>query len=247
MDPELNSHGSLWDVLVIVLLSIAVVPILVTMCVDWLHGASMIAIPIDSLRQIKMVSVVSAQEAALFLLTWGSMLNVGQSPKSLGFLWKLPWQDVLWGVGLGFCFVGINWAGEHVSRLLFTLFMDESHVMELLSQESLIANEMIAKGQATWVRLTMATLIICVAPIVEETFFRGYAYTVFKARWGTAGALLLSSLLFAGVHMYFIHFLPVFLLGFLLALSYEWRQTLVTPIIAHGVMNLLVAVALYYF
>lgn len=247
LGPQANPRGSIWDVLVIIFLSMAVVPTSVAILLDWLCEAGIVAIPTDSLRHIKMISLVSAQEAALFILTLGSMASTGWRLGDLRLFSRRWWWDVSWGMGFGFCFVGINWVGEYVSRLLFSLFMEESRVLAILSRENSVANQLMSREQAPWVRISMAILVIFVAPIVEEAFFRGYAYNIFKARLGTAQALFISSLLFAGVHMYLIHFLPVFLLGFLLALLYEWRQTLLTPIMAHGVMNLLVAMALHYF
>lgn len=218
LGPEADSRGSVWDVLAIVFLSMAVVPTLVAILIDWLHEASIVAIPTGSLRHIKMVSLVSAQEAALFLFTLGSMASTGWRLEDLRLFSKRWRGDVLWGVGLGFCFVGINWAGENVSRLFFSLFMDESRVLAILAEENSVANEFVSRTQPPWMRVIMVVLIIFVAPIVEEAFFRGYAYNIFKAHFGTTRALVISSLLFAGVHMYLIHFLPVFLLGFLLAL-----------------------------
>ncbi len=247
LKPAGKTNSSVWDVFFVLFLSMAVVPTLGIMCIDWFAAMGIISDSLDTLKQIRMVTAVSAQEAALFFLTWGVVKSEGGSLASLGFRWQRPGADVALGIGIGGLLVGINLVGEHVSRFLFSLFMTDSRVMELLLQENAVTGKIIAQGQEDWARISMAVLIICVAPIVEEAFFRGYAYNVCKARWGTTRAVLLSSLLFAGVHMYIIHFLPVFLLGVILALVYQWRNTLVTPIVAHAMTNLIVAVALYYF
>ncbi|NMB10902.1 MAG: CPBP family intramembrane metalloprotease [Firmicutes bacterium] len=239
-------YSSVWDVFVILVLSMGIVPTLVTMGFDCLSGIGTMASPTGQLGQLKMAMAVSAQEAALFLLTWGVMWSVGQDLATVGLLWRNPWQDILWGIGIGVVCIVISPLSEHLSRLIFSLFLDESTVLEMLFRENMLASNLIFHGQPRWLRLYMGILVVFIAPIAEETFFRGYAYSVFHQRWGSVGALLLSSLLFAVVHMYVIHFLPVFLLGLLLGLAYEWRKTLVTPIVAHGVMNLLVATAVYF-
>lgn len=219
------------------------IPLLVSAGFDFLLG---IAPPTWPLQQIRLAMVVSAQEAAFFLLTWGALRQSGQSLRTTGLGWHRAWQDVLWGVGLGVvCFV-IGPLCEYVSRLFFTLFLDESTVMEMLSWENRLVGNLILQGQSRQLHLYLGALVILVAPVAEEFFFRGYAYSVFKERWGTTTALFLSALVFAAAHAYVIYFPLVFLLGFLLGLAHEWRKTLLTPIVAHGVMNLLVAVTVYY-
>lgn len=243
---QANSRGSLWDVLAIVLLSMAVVPTVVSVLIDWLFQLGIVAAPAENLQYVKMISLVSAQEAALLFLTLGSMLSTGWSIKDIK-LFRVPRSlDIPLGVGLGFGFIVINWLGEHVSRLFFSLFMDESRVLAMLSQENAVTDGLLSNEHPLWVRAAMGILIVFVAPVVEEMFFRGYAYNIFKKRLNTTQALFYSSLLFAAVHMYLIHFLPIFILGLILALIYERRQTLLVPIIAHSVMNMLVAIALLY-
>lgn len=218
-------------------------PLLVSVGFDCLLGVAPATWPLE---QIRMAMVVSAQEAAFFLLTWQVLRQGGQSLRTIGLGWYRPWQDVLWGFGLGVVCFAIGPLCEYVSRLFFTLFLDESTVMEMLSWENGLAGNLIFQGQSRQLHLYLGGLVIMVAPIAEEVFFRGYAYSVFKERWGTTTALFMSSLLFAAVHAYVIYFPSVFLLGFLLGLAYEWRKNLLTPIVAHGVMNLLVAITVYY-
>ncbi|MBM3803777.1 MAG: CPBP family intramembrane metalloprotease [Acidimicrobiia bacterium] len=46
-----------------------------------------------------------------------------------------------------------------------------------------------------------ATLGVLVAPFVEEIIFRGFLYPVVERRFGKAGALVATALLFSGVHV----------------------------------------------
>lgn len=48
--------------------------------------------------------------------------------------------------------------------------------------------------------VAMAVGVIVVAPIVEELFFRGLLLGAIRARWGTAAAVIGSSLVFAATH-----------------------------------------------
>ena len=243
MEPATKPYGPFWNVLVILALSIGLLPLLVSIGCDRLLA---IAPPTWPIKQLGMAIAVSAQEAAFFLLTWGVLRQEGYSLEAVGLRWHYrPWWDVLWGVGLGVACFAISSLGEYVSGLLFAVFLDENTIMQMLSQENTIAVNLIL-SQSRWLQFYLVSLVVFVVPVAEETFFRGYAYSIIKERWGTVTALFLSSLVFSAVHTYVIHFLSVFLLGLLLGLAYEWRKTLVTPIVAHGVMNLLVAMTIYY-
>ena len=47
---------------------------------------------------------------------------------------------------------------------------------------------------------SMAFFGVCIAPFVEEMFFRGMIYPVIERRWGLEPAVLVSALLFASIH-----------------------------------------------
>ncbi len=75
------------------------------------------------------------------------------------------------------------------------------------------------------------------APICEETLFRGFLYTSFRRYWGVFPSLLVSSLLFAGVHMDAGGFLPLFGLGFLFGFIVERTKSILPSMVAHGLWN----------
>ena len=74
----------------------------------------------------------------------------------------------------------------------------------------------------------------------EETFFRGYAYGVLRARFGVVGGIGASALLFALVHgLEPGAWLPILPVGIVLALLVERSGSLWPAIAAHGVVNAL--------
>jgi membrane protease YdiL (CAAX protease family) len=81
--------------------------------------------------------------------------------------------------------------------------------------------------------------IILLAPISEEVYCRGFAYTIFKRRFGKIAGVILSSLLFAGLHFNVLWFVQIFIIGIGLALLFERTGSLVSVIIAHSISNLL--------
>jgi membrane protease YdiL (CAAX protease family) len=99
-----------------------------------------------------------------------------------------------------------------------------------------------------WLRLQVFFLASIVAPIVEETMFRGVLYRHLREltqRFSTVTSVILSvlisSFIFAIVHPQGILAVPALMAlacGF--ALMREWRGTLVPSMMAHGFSNALV-------
>jgi membrane protease YdiL (CAAX protease family) len=75
-------------------------------------------------------------------------------------------------------------------------------------------------------------------PIIEELFFRGFMYNAFKARLGVLGSMIVTAALFAALHSHAVGFLPIMVLGMLLAYIYEKTGTLVASITVHMAHNL---------
>lgn len=109
------------------------------------------------------------------------------------------------------------------------------------------AAESLALG-TWWQRVQLLLLACVVAPIVEEGAFRGLLYRHLRNATGTmrrGSSILLSaivsSVLFALLHPQGLLAVPA-LTGVSLALTFtrEWRNTLVSPIIAHALNNAVV-------
>jgi membrane protease YdiL (CAAX protease family) len=75
-------------------------------------------------------------------------------------------------------------------------------------------------------------------PMIEELFFRGFMYNAFKSRLGMLGSMIVTAALFATLHSHAVGFLPIMLLGMLLAYIYEKTGTLVASITVHITHNL---------
>ena len=86
-----------------------------------------------------------------------------------------------------------------------------------------------------WFTLFVAAL----GPVLEEIFFRGFAYPALRKRFGIPVAMLLTSAVFAAFHMNLIAFFPIFVLGIFLCYLYESTGSLVPSISAHVLHNTL--------
>jgi len=104
--------------------------------------------------------------------------------------------------------------------------------------------EIITSGK--WWSMMYIVLMACIAaPIVEETMFRGVLYRHLRelsggwARWGSViFSGLFNGLIFAAIHPQGFTAIPLLtVLAFNFSLAREWRDSLVAPIVMHGINN----------
>ena len=104
-----------------------------------------------------------------------------------------------------------------------------------------------AAQNADWRRLVLAAgMAGLVAPGAEEFLFRGYFYGTLKRHVGAVPALLITSALFAAIHMSAPVFLPLFVLAVCLTLAYEATGSLLVPVLMHALFNATMLVAMFY-
>jgi membrane protease YdiL (CAAX protease family) len=91
-------------------------------------------------------------------------------------------------------------------------------------------------------------IIVIVAPIAEEIFFRGFLYRILRGRMGLWPALVIDGALFGAIHLTSGGPLAVALiapLGFLLCLIYERSGSLYPCIALHALNNCIVSAATF--
>jgi membrane protease YdiL (CAAX protease family) len=96
--------------------------------------------------------------------------------------------------------------------------------------------------------------IVIAAPLAEELFFRGFLFeSVRYTRLGVTGAVVITSLLWAVIHLQYgpYEITTVFILGLILGVARLITGSIYTPIVMHGLVNLVatveVAVYIHYF
>ncbi len=78
-------------------------------------------------------------------------------------------------------------------------------------------------------------LLVFVAPVSEEIFYRGFIYPVVRNRLGILVGIIVTSLFFALVHA--SSFLLLFSLSFFLCFTYEKNRSLIPAILVHAFYN----------
>ena len=165
---------------------------------------------------------------------------------TLALVWKfLREQQVGWVTGFGFrrdvpkaiglgavvigVFLPIGWGLMNVSVAVMKKFGIEPSLQ--LAMQALKNSG----STADFVALGIATIIL--APIAEETLFRGVLYPAIKQYGFPRAALWGTSALFALIHFNVAIFLPLLLLALLLVWLYEKTDNLLAPIAAHATFN----------
>jgi hypothetical protein len=93
--------------------------------------------------------------------------------------------------------------------------------------------------------LVKLLVIFTLGPVAEELFFRGFLYSALRSRLALPFAAGIQAFIFSVVHKEdFYGSITVFILGIALAILYERRRNLLSPIILHAMRNALFAVPL---
>lgn len=97
--------------------------------------------------------------------------------------------------------------------------------------------------QGTFGMIAAGFMVICVAPIAEEFFFRGFFYKALRSRFVVLAAAGIDGLLFGIIHFDFsgadalLIVPPLALLGFIFCLVYERTGSLYPVIALHSLNN----------
>lgn len=100
--------------------------------------------------------------------------------------------------------------------------------------------QLISQARGTPATILLFVLICVIAPIVEETIFRGFVYPGLRRRLPAFSAVVLSALIFAWMHRNPAAMLPIGLIGIALAILYERTRSLVPCMVCHALNNTLV-------
>lgn len=172
---------------------------------------------------------VIVSEFALFVTTvaWVS-IKYGRGPRDLGL------RDAN-GSNIGFG-VLIGVVGLIISAVLSTVLI---RILEAVQGTQVEQPEQIdLSGDPEGALLVLLGLgVVLLAPLAEETFFRGLLYRGLRKWAKPAVAIVLSAAIFAVVHVFPLVMLPIFGLGVLLAWVVEKRRGIVSAIVAHMTFN----------
>jgi CAAX protease family protein len=174
------------------------------------------------------------QEAALggAVAVWILFVNHGRLA-SLGLPPRRPWADVLVGVVAGVAMV-----------LMAGIVLEVVHsIAQALLGHNVSNPEQVPSDVKGAYLAVSGVVVVGLAPLAEEAFFRGFLYKGLRRRFAVWPAALISASFFGLVHFagltYLLIIPSLIVVGVVLALVYERRQSLMASVAAHAVFNLI--------
>jgi membrane protease YdiL (CAAX protease family) len=106
------------------------------------------------------------------------------------------------------------------------------------SAKSAAPLEPLARASNRVESLTLFVLAVTVGPVAEEVFFRGLLHNALRQRFRWPVAALLQAFAFGLFHPFDLaSSAAIAFVGLALAVLYEWRGTLLAPILLHAMLN----------
>ena len=203
-------------------------------------GVPLVALPLvasvtaglESPRREAVTVVINYSVMALpsLLILWRQLnaLPRDQAPQGGWLQWRLrPWPGAISSAVAGWLMVtpvvvATGW-------LLVRLVGDPGGSNPLL--------ELVLGSKDPLALFLLGWTAVVLAPLFEETIFRGALLPVLAKRWGTAGGVVLSALLFALAHISIGELAPLTVLGVGLALLRVSTGRLLPSVLMHALWN----------
>lgn len=138
-------------------------------------------------------------------------------------------RAVLLGVAAGIAAVMMSAVIGLVLKLVGLPVEEQAWLMELYSDPGRL--------------LRISPWVVVIAPISEEVFFRFYVFRFITAHTGFFTGLVVSSLMFAMVHVNPSGILIYLVIGCVLAWVYQRTGRLIAPIVGHITLNAIVLIS----
>ncbi len=189
-------------------------------------------VPAVSMEQI-LIGSVGFQVAGL-LLIWRYVREHHTTwSEGFGFAHQRR-RALMLGFALALVFLPIGWGLQQVSAL--TIKKASKSMVEPKEQATVEA----FRKTPSWIpRMALGLMAIFLAPVVEETLFRGILYPLVKQAGYPRLAFWGVSFVFAAIHVNLVTLVPLMALALLLTVLYERTDNLLAPITAHAIFNAL--------
>lgn len=155
----------------------------------------------------------------------------GRGREELGVRWGRPPRTLAFGSLGAAVALGMSYGVFFVIYFIFYLVAGRGPV----SAES----ERLRDLGGGYLALVIVVVVV-LAPVFEEVFFRGLFYPALRRRMAPTSAIILNGVVFGAMHFQPLFMLSLILVGMVLACLYEKTDSLAAPIMAHALYNLAV-------
>ncbi|HXX37620.1 MAG TPA: CPBP family intramembrane glutamic endopeptidase [bacterium] len=238
--PSRAQAWGLLEVLALTLFFATTVPL----AAAWIHIPAGVAPPLGIIAVLAVIQNAVFAAAAVYVVHVKYRLPLAAVGLTVG-AWE---QRIRQGAIAAAAGIVGNSAGQNATLLALGAWMGRAAANDLVMREEARAPvyRLLPRLHQPVEIAVIAVLVGVVVPIGEEIFFRGLVFGALRRRMNLHTAVLLSALFFSAAHLEPIEFLPIMLLGVVLAYAYDRTGSLVPGMIAHGVNNLAALFFFYY-
>jgi membrane protease YdiL (CAAX protease family) len=197
----------------------------------WMILAAILSMVINVLAiRVDVGVFLAIGEALLILPVWG--LTV--------FKYRVSWGT------LGLRHFTVEVAGLGCGLMVLSYFFNMAYSVFILAPFNLsIQGDLLTRlAQSPWSGFLWVGGAI-IAPFVEEIFFRGFIFAGLRQVYGWQKSAIISSALFALVHLQWTAIPPIFVLGYIFAYLYNRSRSLWPAILMHGFSNVIALGTVY--
>ena len=174
------------------------------------------------------VSVITMQGGVLLVIALFLREQSASWTQAFGFK-----NETGWAIVLGICAAVI---------VLPAMWLLQKFSMDALAQLGFDVKEqeavrLLRDAHGLGRQAILGVMAVVLAPVAEETFFRGILYPLAKQNSSRGFALVGVSIFFALIHCNLAIILPLTFLAVVLALLYEWTNNLLACILVHSLFN----------
>ncbi len=156
----------------------------------------------------------------------------GLTLHEIGWRCRRWWEEAVWGLAGWLAAIPLV-----LGSAVFTFLLAQRMLPDLPPPSHPIQQFVSGAPNLATLLMTFALAVI-VAPLLEETFFRGILHGALRRRFGPWVATIGSAFVFAAVHPQLpLGFPPLFLLGATFSVLFELRGSLIPCIVAHATNN----------
>ena len=159
----------------------------------------------------------------------GSAALFVAAPRALAGVRLLPEGGLLRSVAIGLGLSVPAWIGAQLIGAVVIVLLE----LVDLRPDVGVAEQALARADP----VILVVALVLIAPVAEEIFFRGVAYNAWLREYGPTRALIGSAVLFGFIHGSVFLFVPIVVLGVVLALVYRRTGSLPAAIALHAGFN----------
>jgi len=187
--------------------------------------------PILNNKNFRFIFNTTVVDAAgiLFVLNFVVFIH-GQNISAIGATLKNCFRNIYYGIVGYIAVIPALFITMIITAIIITVLKYKPPIQPIV--------DIILREQKIPILIYSSLFAAIAGPIMEEVVFRGFMYNAIKKHLGAFWGILITALIFSILHAHWVGFMPILILGILLAYLYEKTGSLVSSITVHITHNL---------